>query len=513
MNALVKLALAIQRNTSASISSSYRRVHQSSSIVRRKQQIVCRSSRSSSSSSDNDSNRNSNNSSSSNSNNEAQAIYVTKLGATANIGLAICKGVAGYFANSTGLMADAVSSLTDLVSDSVVYFSIIEARKGKSSANPWGRGKVEPLGALTIGSLLLVTGVGIGYESYKALLCVIDLDTLLSSSSLLAAAATTSAETTTSAVAATAVDVVPIDNNIYAAALSVSGLGILCKEMLFRVSLKAGLNANSSVVIANAYQHRSDVGTSSAVFIGLLGTAMGYPLLDPLAGLLVGGVIIKQGVSTVVEAIRDLTDSPAELEETEGLCKICLEIPGIITVEELFARRSGPYLFVDCKVGVNGNISASAAHCLAELVRKQLLSKCAGRVANVIVHVGPLGSQGLGELSPDWARNHNDLVHEIKSLLLRIKAIQDVSDVQIYYRDNGKIAVKIDVYMNDFLSIKEANRQSMLAKKLILQKMPFLVEVDIDLELNNECTDDDGDCDDGNVDGENDNNDKFIKRY
>lgn len=77
---------------------------------------------------------------------------------------------------------------------------------------------------------------------------------------------------------------------------------------------------------------------------------------------------------------------------------------GIISVQELKARKSGPFLFVEVTVGVLGTISASAAHRLAELTRQELLRKHDGRVANAVINVAPLGATGLGEKYPLWAR-------------------------------------------------------------------------------------------------------------
>ena len=88
---------------------------------------------------------------------------------------------------------------------------------------------------------------------------------------------------------------------------------------------------------------------------------MGYPILDPLAGSLVAGVIIKQSYSIIKKALQDLGDYPADVEETNLLKKSCLNIAGIQTVD-LKARQSGPFLFVECTVGVDGELSASSAH-------------------------------------------------------------------------------------------------------------------------------------------------------
>lgn len=114
--------------------------------------------------------------------------------------------------------------------------------------------------------------------------------------------------------------------------------------------------------------------------------------------------IFIKGVVMAMESLRDLSDSPATAEETQKLRESCLIVPGIITVENLLARKSGPYLFVECTVGVAGTISASAAHRLAALARHSLLQRHKGRVANAVVHVNPLGSAGMGESLHSWAR-------------------------------------------------------------------------------------------------------------
>jgi len=141
-----------------------------------------------------------------------------------------------------------------------------------------------------------------------------------------------------------------------------------------------------------------------AVFAGLIGSMMGYPVLDPAAGVLVAGVIIKQAYIIGVDSLKDLSDAPAGAKETELLRKTCMAVKGVIAVAQVRARKSGPFLFVESTINVDGNISASAAHRIAQLTRLALMSEHDGRVANAIVHVKPLGSSGLGEQYPAWAR-------------------------------------------------------------------------------------------------------------
>lgn len=132
-------------------------------------------------------------------------------------------------------------------------------------------------------------------------------------------------------------------------------------------------------------------------------------------------------------------------------------MPGIVSVTDIRARKSGPYLYVEVTVGVDGSISASAAHRLARMTKMALLRKHEGRVANAAVHVEPLGSTGLGEQSPSWARDHEYIVKEISKCVLEVKSILSVSEVQVYYRDNGQIAAKVDIVLPATLTISDAH--------------------------------------------------------
>ncbi len=112
----------------------------------------------------------------------------------------------------------------------------------------------------------------------------------------------------------------------------------------------------------------------------------------------------------------------------------------------MHARQSGPFLYVECTVGVDGTISASAAHHLAQLARDKMMASQRGRVANAVVNVEPLGSSGNGEMTPVWARDHHAVAAEVAAALRPIQSpqgITGVSEVQVYYRDNGMVDIKV----------------------------------------------------------------------
>mmetsp|Transcript_19959 Transcript_19959/g.20071 ORF Transcript_19959/g.20071 Transcript_19959/m.20071 type:complete len:240 (-) Transcript_19959:262-981(-) len=179
-------------------------------------------------------------------NQENKALGATILGAGVNFSLAILKGVAGSYVGSTALIADGINNLGDLVTDAVVYYCITIARKKPSLERPWGNGKIEPLGALAVGSLVVVTGAGIGYTS------------LLSFSEMISSE---HAQTPSKEVA----------EYMQYAAISISLVAILSKEALFHYTYNAGIKSNSASVVANAWQHRADGLISGAALTGFLG--------------------------------------------------------------------------------------------------------------------------------------------------------------------------------------------------------------------------------------------------
>lgn len=188
-----------------------------------------------------------------------KAIFATKLGAGVNVLLSALKGTIGLAISSTALIADAASGLGDVFGDAVVYFTVKEARKRATPDRPWGRGKAEPLGALSVGALLMVGGAGIGYSA-----SMVALDTVQQALPALSVLESVHHASPTPITA-------PSLDASHFAALAVSATSIISKEALFRYTLTAGQKANSSAVIANAWQHRADVSTSLAVFAGLIG--------------------------------------------------------------------------------------------------------------------------------------------------------------------------------------------------------------------------------------------------
>mmetsp|Transcript_33100 Transcript_33100/g.85843 ORF Transcript_33100/g.85843 Transcript_33100/m.85843 type:complete len:289 (-) Transcript_33100:135-1001(-) len=184
-----------------------------------------------------------------------QAGRITKVGAGCNVGLAALKTAAGYVSGSTALMADGVASLSDLVSDGITLWSMEAARKPSDADHPYGHGRLETIGSLGVGGLLAVTGAGMGYASLEAALSVVS-----------GAAG-------------------PMEGPLWVAAAA-AGVSLVVKEALFHATRAAGERAASKVVIANAWNHRTDALSSLMALVGVGGAMAGVP--PPVYGATAG---------------------------------------------------------------------------------------------------------------------------------------------------------------------------------------------------------------------------------
>lgn len=246
------------------------------------------------------------------------AVFVTLLGMGANVGLVAVKAICGYLGHSTSMIADAAHSLSDCVSDIMVYFALKMSARPPSRDFPWGYGKLDSAAAGFVGASLIATGAGIAYHS---------VDIILYSE-----------------------PVVPTTIALFGAVAS-----ILVKEILYRITLKAGRDANSQATIANAWHHRSDSLTSLVALFGIGFSMFGYPILDPLTGLAISGFIVKVGLEFGSTAANDLLDRTC-VEEIEDLEKLFETYCGF-KYTNLRLRRMGPYLLGDCILHVDGNMN------------------------------------------------------------------------------------------------------------------------------------------------------------
>jgi cation diffusion facilitator family transporter len=237
-----------------------------------------------------------------------------------NVSLTMVKGAGGVLYNSSSLMAEALHSLGDLFSDFITLWAYRTARSKKADKKyPYGFGKIEPLGGLTISSLLIGGSVGMAIHSFHQLQDILHGPMLsLTDSGIISP---------------------------WAAVLLVASIGV--KEWLYRITLKVGKKTQSSVLIANAYHHRSDVYSSVVALAGVAGASMGYGILDPIGGLVVSAMILKMGVDSAIPSFKELMDIAVpdltlnEVHQVLGRIKIDKNIHGFHSVR---GRKMGPFI-------------------------------------------------------------------------------------------------------------------------------------------------------------------------
>lgn len=281
---------------------------------------------------------------------------VTILGMIGNVVLTAIKGFLGYLSGSSALVADAVHSLTDIVGSGVVLGGLKVASQPPDESHHYGHHKAESIVAKIVALILIGTGVGIGWSS---------LNTFLEAD-------------------LTAPDI----SALWAVILSIVG-----KEAMYQYTAFVGRKIKSSAVLADAWHHRTDALSSVAALVGILGARLGYPQLDPLAGIFVGGMIIYSGAKIYLTAIHELMDKAPDLKIVDEIRDIALNVKGCKEINDIKARYLGPNIVVDLKICVNPMATVIEGHSIAAEVKKQIIEKIED-VSDVLIHVNPCLNEG-----------------------------------------------------------------------------------------------------------------------
>ncbi|CDS54901.1 Cobalt-zinc-cadmium resistance protein [Polaromonas sp. CG9_12] len=268
-----------------------------------------------------------------------------------NIVLSATQISAGILSKSQALVADGIHSLSDLVSDFVVLFAGHHSKKDADTDHPYGHQRFETAASLALGVILLAVGAGMLWSAVGKL---------------------QSPET------------VP---QVHASALWVVGGALIAKELLFRYMLAAAKRVKSSMLVANAWHARSDAASSLVVGIGIIGNLAGYPILDPIAALIVGFMVARMGWSFGWDAMHDLMDRAVDEQEVEAIRRTLIETPGVSDVHDVRTRKMGDMIVVDAHIEVDALITVEAGHDIAVEARQRVLRR--HRVLNLMTHVDP----------------------------------------------------------------------------------------------------------------------------
>lgn len=281
----------------------------------------------------------------------AVASRTTWVSVVVNVVLSAVQLVVGIWASSQALIADAIHSLSDLVSDFVVLFAGHHSRKDADTDHPYGHHRFETAASLVLGVILLTVGLGMAWSAVQKLQSP---DTIAT---------------------------------VHALALWVAGGALVAKELLFRYMLAAAKAVKSSMLVANAWHARSDAASSLVVGLGLIGNLAGYPLLDPMAALVVGFMVGKMGWSFGWDALHDLMDRAVDEEEVQAIRNTLEQTPGVAGVHDIRTRKMGDMIVVDAHLEVDANLTVEAGHNIAVAARQAVMQR--HRVLNLMTHVDP----------------------------------------------------------------------------------------------------------------------------
>jgi cation diffusion facilitator family transporter len=184
---------------------------------------------------------------------------------------------------------------------------------------------------------------------------------------------------------------------VHVAALGVAGIALIVKELLFRYMLAAATRVKSAMLVANAWHARADAASSLVVAIGIAGNLAGYPILDPVAALIVGLLVARMGWSFGWTALNDLMDRSADAAEVAAIRTTLIETPGVLGVHDLRTRKMGDLIMVDAHLEVAADITVEAGHDIAVVARTRVLQR--HRVLDLMTHMDPSHRPDLDHLA------------------------------------------------------------------------------------------------------------------
>ncbi len=272
-----------------------------------------------------------------------------------NVVLTAVQVVVGIWAGSQALIADGIHSLSDLVSDFVVLLANQHSRKEADEDHHYGHQRYETAASLVLGALLLSVGVGMLWSAVQKLS---DPDSIA---------------------------------KVQMVALWVALAALLSKEMLFRYMLAIAERVRSGMLVANAWHARSDAASSLVVALGIGGNLLGFPLLDPVAALIVGLMVSKMGWSFGWGALNDLMDKSVSQEQIEQIREVLKGTPGVHGVHDLRTRKMGDMIMVDAHLEVQGSLSVREGHDIAAHARERVMQNLP--VLDVMTHLDPVNQQ------------------------------------------------------------------------------------------------------------------------
>lgn len=290
---------------------------------------------------------------------EKEIIKATWTGSIVNFLLLVFKFAAGIIGHSAAMIADAVHSLSDFITDIIVIVFVRISGKPEDKEHSYGHGKYETLATAIIGIILFGVGVGMLVKGATAVADSLNGKPLEAPGIL---------------------------------ALVAAGISIIVKEILYRYTMHKGKSLGSTAVEANAWHHRSDAFSSIGTFIGIGGAILlggKWHILDPLAAIVVSALIIKVSVQLVKPCMDELLERALPQEIEKRIIDIILSSPGVSSPHHLRTRRIGSHIAIEVHIRMNGETTLAEAHSTASEIERKLKREF-GEGTHVGIHMEPV---------------------------------------------------------------------------------------------------------------------------
>lgn len=287
-------------------------------------------------------------------------VRITLVGSLVNFGLVLLKFVAGILGRSAAMVADAVHSLSDFVTDIIVLVFIRISTKPRDEDHNYGHGKYETLATVIIGVVLCFVGIKLLLNGGNKIYGFFALGQEIKSPGYIA---------------------------LIAALVS-----ILAKEILYRYTVVVGKRENSQSVVANAWHHRSDAFSSIGTAVGIGGAILLGPdwaVLDSIAAVVVSVFIIKVAFELLLPAIHELLEKSLSAEVEAGILNTIMMTPGVCDPHNLRTRCLGNNYAIEVHIRVEGGMSVDEAHEITKQIESRLRDKY-GEDTHVNIHVEPV---------------------------------------------------------------------------------------------------------------------------
>ena len=292
-------------------------------------------------------------------NREKEIYKVTLVGSAGNVALLIFKFIAGVMGHSSAMIADAVHSLSDFITDVIVLAFVHVSAKPQDKDHDYGHGKYETFATFIIGLALIAAATGIIVSGVTKLIDWAGGKQLAAPGWL---------------------------------ALAAAIISIIVKEVLYRYTVILGKRLDSQALVANAWHHRSDAFSSIGTMVGIGGAILlgnRWTVLDPLASVLVGGMLVKVAVNLLHSSVGELTESSLSSDIEKEIEEIICSFPDVSEPHNLRTRRIGNRYAIEAHVRMAGDLSLPAAHDQATAIEQRIRQRF-GKQTHVTIHMEPI---------------------------------------------------------------------------------------------------------------------------